>query len=83
MGAPGCSSVLFCSKTISSTHGGQYTALLPGCVVPRNDVASRWTLAYSAGGCEFLFHGQSCYCLSWAHRIVRPQELLRSAARKL
>lgn len=38
--------------------GGEYTALLPGSVVPRDDVRSRWTLGYTVGGYEFLFHGE-------------------------
>ncbi|PYI00241.1 GroES-like protein [Aspergillus sclerotiicarbonarius CBS 121057] len=48
----------FCGQAISRAHGGDYTALLPGSPVPREDVRSRWTLAYTAGGYEFLFHGQ-------------------------
>ncbi|PLB48803.1 GroES-like protein [Aspergillus steynii IBT 23096] len=47
----------FCGNAMSS-HGGDYTALLPGSPVPREDVRSRWTLAYTAGGYEFLFHGK-------------------------
>lgn len=46
----------FCGRAMSSTAGGDYTALL-NSKVPREDVRSRWTLAYTAGGEDFLFHG--------------------------
>ncbi|KAH8430874.1 uncharacterized protein LDX57_008538 [Aspergillus melleus] len=43
---------------MSSTPGGDYTALLPGSPVSREYVRSRWTVAYTAGRYEFLFHRQ-------------------------
>ncbi|PYI05321.1 GroES-like protein [Aspergillus sclerotiicarbonarius CBS 121057] len=45
----------FCGRALS-TQGGDYTAILK-VKVPREDVRSRWTLAYTCMGKEFTYRG--------------------------